>query len=133
VLQTHHPDHPLLESLFSQGYEAFAEELLADRELAGLPPFSFQAALRAEAHDRSDVTGFLQEARDRFENAMVRVHGPYPALMEKKGGRIRWYLLLQARQRSSLQSALDSWLPAVRALPASRRVRWTLDIDPQEF
>ncbi len=133
VLQTHHPDHPLLESLFKEGFEAFASELLKDREQAGLPPFSFQAVLKAEAHDRNDVLGFLQDARDRFESASVKFHGPYPAQMEKKGGRIRWYLLVQDNHRSSLHSALDSWLPLVRALPATRRVRWSLDIDPQEF
>jgi primosomal protein N' (replication factor Y) len=133
ILQTHHPDHPLLESLFRDGYEVFATELLKDRQLAGLPPFSFQATLRAQAHDRKDVTGFLQDAQDRFSGTGVKVYGPYPAQMEKRSGMVRWYLLLQSERRPSLQSGLENWLPLVRALPASRRVRWTLDVDPQEF
>ncbi|MFT5141272.1 MAG: primosomal protein N' (replication factor Y), partial [Rhodothermales bacterium] len=133
ILQTHHPDHPLLESLFRDGYEAFAAELLKDRQLARLPPFSYQAILRAQAHDRSDVTEFLQDSMDRFSGAGVKIYGPYPAQMEKKGGMVRWYLLLQSERRSAIQSGLEGWLPLVRALPASRRVRWALDIDPQEF
>jgi primosomal protein N' (replication factor Y) len=133
VLQTHHPDHPLLESLFAEGYESFACELLKDRQLAGLPPFSFQAVLRAEAHERNAVTDFLERAKGLFSGASVRVYGPYPALMEKRGGRIRWYLLLQSEKRSSLQRALNPWVQQVRDLPESRQVRWSLDVDPQEF
>jgi len=133
ILQTHHPNHPLLESLFTSGYETFARELLAERQLAGLPPFSFQAALRAEAVDRKPVMGFLEEARSHFNSATGRIHGPYPAQMERKQGRLRWYLLAQDRNRGALQSALDSWLPQVRSLPLARQVRWSLDVDPQQF
>ena len=28
---------------------------------------------------------------------------------------------------------IDAWLPPVRALPSARRVRWSMDIDPQEL
>jgi primosomal protein N' (replication factor Y) len=54
-------------------------------------------------------------------------------MMERRGGRLRWYLLLQSPDRRELQQALDVFLPAVRALPAARKVRWTTDLDPQEF
>jgi len=133
VLQTHHPDHPLLETLFSSGYEAFAQQLLDERELAQLPPFSYQAVLRAEATDRAPVQEFLNSARQCLAGGNCSIHGPYPALMERKGGRVRWYLLVQADSRSDLQNMLDGWLPAVRALPQSRQVRWAVDVDPQEF
>ncbi|WP_256740675.1 hypothetical protein, partial [Cronobacter sakazakii] len=29
VLQTHHPEHPLLQTLLHQGYDAFADQALA--------------------------------------------------------------------------------------------------------
>ena len=133
VLQTHHPDHPLLESLFRDGYEAFALELLKDREIASLPPFSFQATLKAEAQERNAVTGFLEDARELFNGSGVKIYGPYPALMERRGGRVRWYLLAQAGKRSSLQASLGGWLASIRSLASARRVRWALHIDPQEF
>jgi primosomal protein N' (replication factor Y) len=107
--------------------------LLAERELAELPPFSYQAMLRAEAVDRSPVLEFLNGARVCFSGHSCRIHGPFPAQMEKKSGRLRWYLLLQDGNRAMLQSALDHWLPQVRALPSARQVRWSLDVDPQEF
>jgi len=133
VMQTHHPDHPLLEKLFQSGYEAFARDLLRERKMADLPPYSFQAVLRAQAVDRNPVLDFLQEARDLFADKAGTIHGPYPAQMEKKGGSLRWYVLLQHSRRTSLQHALDHWLPQVRALKSARQVRWSLDVDPQEF
>jgi len=133
ILQTHHPDHPLLERLLDEGYESFAGALLEDRRMAALPPFSYQAVLRAEANRRQPVQAFLDQAAGLFRHRQVTAHGPYPALMERKGGRLRWYLLLQGGSRSALQAALENWLPHVRSLPSARQVRWSLDVDPQDF
>lgn len=133
ILQTHHPDHPALQTLIRDGYEAFAATQLAERRLAGLPPFSHQAVLRAEAHDRDAVRAFLEDAHRAWHGRDVAVHGPFPAMMEKRAGRVRWYLLLQAGSRAALQSGLDRWMGDVRALPGARRVRWAIDVDPQAF
>lgn len=132
LLQTHHPDHPLLDLLFREGYERFALALLEERRLASLPPFAAQATLRAEARERESVLGFLEQARASFR-ADSSIHGPFPALMERRGGRVRWYLLVQDEHRSRLQNALDQWLVAVRSLPSARQVRWAVDVDPQDF
>ena len=59
--------------------------------------------------------------------------GPFPAMMERRGGLLRWQLLLQSEQRAALQAWLDRWLTQVQALASSRKVRWDLDLDPQEF
>jgi primosomal protein N' (replication factor Y) len=133
ILQTHHPDHPLLEKLFRDGYEQFALDLLEERRIAALPPFSAQAALRAEALERDVLLGFLQQAQACFRGNGSSIHGPFPALMERRGGRLRWYLLLQGKNRVALQGSLDEWLHAVRALPSARQVRWAVDVDPQDF
>ncbi|MGD8678964.1 MAG: primosomal protein N' [Lysobacterales bacterium] len=133
ILQTLHPDHPALELLLSQGYEAYARWLLEERRAAGLPPTGYQALLRAEAHGRSDVERFLTEARDVFPGGRTRIHGPVPAIMEKVGGRSRMYLVLLAARRSDLHRQIDPWLPWLRALPSGRKVRWAMDIDPQEL
>ena len=37
VLQTHHPEHPLLQTLLHKGYDAFAEQALAERQTMQLP------------------------------------------------------------------------------------------------
>lgn len=133
LLQTHHPEHEGIRLLLRDGYGRFAESLLAERELVDLPPFSHQATLRGEAADRDALLRFLNEARAAWPGPGEALFGPFPAMMERRGGRLRWYLLLQTPDRRELQQALDVFLPAIRALPSARKVRWTVDLDPQEF
>ena len=131
LLQTHHPDHPLLRQLLAQGYAAAARELLAERRLAQLPPFSHQALLRAEAHQRALVDTFLGEAHAALPPSHpLQVAGPMPAPMPLRAGRHRGQLLLEADNRSALHDVLRTWQSALVALPAARRVRWSLDVDP---
>ena len=132
ILQTLHPEHPALELLLTRGYEAYARWLLAERRLAGLPPSSYQALLRAEAHERSDVEKFLHEAIELFPPGEALAHGPMPAIMERMGGRSRLYLMLLSPSRSSLHSQIDQWLLSLRNLPSSRKTRWAIDIDPYD-
>jgi primosomal protein N' (replication factor Y) len=56
-----------------------------------------------------------------------------PAIMERVGGRSRMYLMLQAGRRSELHGQIDPWLQRLRALKSARRVRWSIDMDPQEL
>ena len=133
ILQTLHPDHAALDMLLREGYEAYARWLLRERSLAGLPPCGFQALLRADAHERDHVRQFLNEAAGCFPAGQARLFGPLPAIMERVGGRTRMYLVLQSAERSGLHAQLDAWLPGVRALPSARRVRWSIDVDPQEL
>ncbi|MEJ8566948.1 primosomal protein N' [Elongatibacter sediminis] len=132
MLQTFHPEHEALALLIGEGYEAYAGWLLEDRRAAGLPPCAFQALLRAEAHLKSDVETFLQAAAAVFPDGGCRVYGPLPALMERVGGRYRMYLMVQGPGRPELHRQLDAWLPLLRGLREGRRVRWAIDVDPQE-
>ncbi len=133
ILQTLHPEHMALDLLLNQGYEAYANWLLAERQGAGLPPAGYQALLRAEAHDRNHAQNFLTQAADLFPPGRTRIYGPMPAIMERVGGRSRMYLVIQGGNRTELHRQVDHWLPELRKLPAGRKVRWAIDIDPQEL
>jgi primosomal protein N' (replication factor Y) len=133
LLQTYEPDSQALALLISQGYEAYSEWLLQDRKLANLPPMSFQAQLKAEAVAREDVKDFLLAAGKCFPPGRSALSGPVPALMEKIAGRYRMYLLAQATSRAELHRQLDDWLDQLSALPGARKVRWALDVDPQDM
>ncbi|MDG4549302.1 MAG: primosomal protein N' [Candidatus Contendobacter sp.] len=135
LIQTHHPDHPLLRVLVAEGYPAFAAAALAERREASLPPFAHQALLRAEAADPERATGFLNAARALAEPlaAGLEVLGPVPAPMERRAGRYRAHLLLQAARRQDLHRLLDPWVAQLLARPADRRIRWALDVDPVEL
>jgi len=133
ILQTHYPQHESLLTLLSSGYEAFASDIRADRETACLPPFSHQALLRSDARQKDDVKFFLDQAKQCFPAGEAAIYGPFPAMMERRSGRTRWYLLVQANKRSDLHWQLDEWVPGLQKLPAARKVRWSVDVDPQDY
>ena len=133
ILQTHYPRHESLLTLLASGYEAFATGICVDRQAACLPPFSFQTLLRSDAHKKEDVRLFLDQAKQCFPAGEAVVYGPYPAMMERRSGRTRWYLLVQSTRRSSLHRQLDDWVDELQKLPSARRVRWVMDVDPQEY
>jgi primosomal protein N' (replication factor Y) (superfamily II helicase) len=131
LLQTHHPQHPLLRSLLASGYAAAAQELLAERRETGLPPYGHQALLRAEAHARADVDAFLAEACHALPaDHGLQIAGPMPAPMPLRAGRHRGQLLLETDQRSRLHGVLRPWQRTLATLPSARRVRWSVDVDP---
>ncbi len=136
VIQTHHPDHPLLQTLVRQGYAAFARAALAEREAARLPPVSHIALLRAEATEASLPSGFLDSVRRQIQEldaADVEVWGPVPASMERRAGRFRAQLLLQSAQRGSLQHVLGSLVRRLEQSKEARKVRWSVDVDPADL
>ena len=53
--------------------------------------------------------------------------------MERRAGRYRGQLLLQADVRRDIQRFLPGFRAAVAELPSQRRVRWSLDVDPSEL
>jgi len=136
LIQTHHPDHPLLRVLVREGYRHFGQAALEERKLAALPPFSCLALLRAEAPQRHRAMEFLEQARQcaiRLADKSVQALGPVPAPMERRAGRFRGQLLLQCEQRAPLHGLLLPWLEELETLKSARRVRWSLDVDPQEM
>lgn len=133
LLQTHHPDHPLLQTLVMQGYHAFADGELGEREAAGFPPFAHMALLRAEAKHTDPVMHFLRAAKQGIADVAIEVHGPLAAPMPRRAGYQRMQLILSSPSRAALQSVLDAWVPSLYAMPEARRVRWSLDVDPADL
>jgi primosomal protein N' (replication factor Y) len=133
ILQTHYPQHESLHTLLSSGYEAFADDICADRKIACLPPFSYQALLRSDAHQKDDVRAFLNEAKQVFPAGDAVIYGPFPAMMERRSGRTRWYLLVQSDNRQALHRQLDEWVFHIQTLSSARKVRWSVDVDPQDY
>jgi primosomal protein N' (replication factor Y) len=134
LLQTHQPDHPLLRNLLAHGYAAAARELLAERRLTGLPPFSHQVLLRAEATAREAVDAFLAAAYAALPaEATLQVAGPMPAPMALRAGRQRGQLLIESPRRAVLRGVLRPWQQQLAALPQARKVRWSLDVDPVDL
>ena len=136
LIQTHDPEHPLLQAVVTQGYDAFAEAALQERALLGLPPFGPLALLRAEAPQWAPVERFLTEAKAALLDApgaeAQSTLGPIRAPMARRSGRFRGQLLLQGTERAPLHRNLAHALPQIDKLPSARQVRWHCDIDPSD-
>lgn len=134
VLQTHHPEHPLLQELVNNGYHDFARSALQERRMALLPPAASMALIRAEATHARDAEALLQAMAECLQgHPDVQALGPMPAPMPRKAGRYRYQLLIHAAERKDLHAHLRAKRSALDALPQSRKARWSLDIDPQDF
>jgi primosomal protein N' (replication factor Y) len=133
-LQTHDPAHPLLQDLINNGFAHFARYALLERQHAALPPFAYQALFKAQSLRADHAFAFLSEVRELLAPYTgVMCIGPIPALMEKRQGQFRMQLVLQAGQRGPLQQALGQIINQVETLPLAPKVRWALDVDPQDF
>jgi primosomal protein N' (replication factor Y) len=133
LIQTHHPDHPLLLQLVELGYPAFAAAALQERRETLLPPYASMALLRAEATDAEHPRAFLEQAcalAQTLRGESVQLWGPVAAPMERRAGRYRAQLLVQTAQRAELQRLLTAWIPQLDTLKSARRVRWSIDVDP---
>ncbi|MBK1650315.1 primosomal protein N' [Rhabdochromatium marinum] len=135
IVQTRHPQHPMLRALLEHGYGAFARAALDERRAAQMPPFSYQALVRADSPREDAALIFLQQVAHITRPLLSsgqELWGPAPAAMEQRAGRYRAQLLLQAPKRTALHQLLDQLIPQLRHLPRARDLRFSLDIDPQE-
>ena len=135
LIQTRYPEHPLLQTLVTQGYDAFAKVALSERAEADFPPFTYQALLRAEANRSEPPVTFLQQVADWIDalnGTEVELWGPVPAPMARRVGRFRAHLLIQARAREQLHPVLSQLQQHLADWKEARKVRWSLDVDPAD-
>lgn len=132
LVQTNYPEHPLLQDLVNNGYHHFAKQALSERKLAHLPPFYFQALIRAEANYPSYPEKFLRVITEQ-PLAQCELAGPIPAAMEKKAGKYRFHLIIQTKQRRDLHFGVKQLLANIKQNPWHNKVRWSIDIDPQDL
>ena len=136
LIQTQYPDHPLYAAIVKHDYPAFASTQLAERKVAGFPPYSHQAMLRAEAPKMADAIAFLSTARAWPEIAAhpaVALYDPVPMRMARLANLERGQLLVECASRPALQAFLTAWQPVLDGIKSPSRLRWHLEVDPLEF
>jgi primosomal protein N' (replication factor Y) len=130
LIQTHVPQHPLLNVLIQQGYDVFARALLSQRKLAQLPPFMHLSLIRAKGRIPKQVEIFLHQTKKRLSTTSVRIYGPAPSPMPKKAGLYRMQLCFMSPTRQDLHEVLQQ----LKALPMKGTgVKWSIDVDPVDL
>lgn len=137
LVQTRFGDHPCMTAVQRQDYALFAEAELAVRRTLGMPPFGHLALLRAESALEQAALSFLTAARQLALDIGlpdgVEVMDPVPAPMERRAGRFRAQLMIQARARPPLRRLLAALAEPLGSSRQARRVRWSLDVDPVDL
>lgn len=133
-VQTWHPEHALFTALKRHDYPAFAAQQLKERQQAAMPPFAFQALLRAEARTQEVAQAFLQAAVDASAglegSGHVVVYAPVPMTVQRVANVERAQLLLESGSRPALQAFLAAWQPLLQGLKMKGLIRWAVDVDP---
>ena len=148
-VQTFHPQHPLFEALREHDYPAFAQQQLKEREQAGMPPFSAQALVRAEARQQEAAQAFLNAAREAGEALLSDMPGhadlgpgegltlfaAVPMSLQRVANVERAQMLIESPSRLLLQRFLTQWHPILHSLRSQHRsvIRWAVDVDPQSI
>ena len=136
IAQTYYPSHPYWRKLAQHDYRELSKLLLAERFQANLPPFSFQVLIRAESQQLQHAKKFLVNAKKALQTLAqegLEVYGPIPSLLEKRAAYYRWQLIIQAQSRAIIMRCMQPLVSILDALPASRKVRWSVDVDPKDM
>ncbi|MEZ5644827.1 MAG: primosomal protein N' [Burkholderiaceae bacterium] len=137
-VQTWHPQHPLFAALSRHDYPGFAADQLAEREAAAMPPFGFQALLRADARTQQAAQAFLNGAATLAQGLpgsdQVMLYPAVPLNIQRVANVERAQLLIESASRPALQRFLGAWQPVLlqaRSRPDARGlIRYAVDVDP---
>jgi primosomal protein N' (replication factor Y) len=137
MIQTRYARHALYHALARHDYVGFANSTLAERRDAHLPPFVYQAMLRAEGRTLEAALDFLGAAAAEFAALAgaerVTVYDAVPLTIVKVFNVHRAQLLLECASRAVLQNALRAWQPALRSLKVKGVIRWNVEVDPLDI
>ena len=139
-VQSFHPQHAVFEALRTHDYPAFATQQLKEREEAAMPPFSYQALVRADARTQEVAQGFLSAATAAVHATglpgldLVTLFPPVPLTIQRVANVERAQMLMESPSRAALQRFLAAWQPVLqttRSQPEHKGlIRWLVDVDP---
>ncbi|MDP2418958.1 MAG: primosomal protein N', partial [Hydrogenophaga sp.] len=137
-VQTWYPQLPLIATLKKHDSPACDAEKQTERAQAGMPPYGFQALLRADARTQAAAQAFLNGAAEHSQGLPYRdqitLYPAVPLTIQRVANVERAQLLVEAASRGALQRFLSAWQPVLlqcRSLPEARGlIRFAVDVDP---
>ena len=124
IIQTYHPDHPVLTDALEGNYRRFYASELAERQQFLFPPFCYLLKLTARRASIKAAEAAADKLKTEIESTgyKARVEGPAPSFYERFQNKYQWQLVVKATERSEL-------LKIISNLPAN----WSYDIDPMDL
>jgi len=132
LIQTHYPEHPVMQALVTGDRNGFYEAEIAMREEAALPPFGRLAAIVISAKTKPEAESYARAMALAAPTArLVHVLGPVEAPLAIIRGMHRQRLLVKAAPGADLQAYLRAWLDTTDAPRGSLKLY--VDVDPYNF
>lgn len=136
LIQTEYPEHMVYQYLLQQDYVGFAQQVLAERESMGLPPFSYQVLISAQGSQLQQVMDFLNQMHDLATQALpeacaaVRLSAPVPHPIVRLAKQERAHVLVEASSRQALHHFVRQWLALVCQTLKPGSVKYWVEVDP---
>ena len=132
LVQTHLPEHPIMQAIVAGDREAFLNYEIKTRQSGALPPYGRLAAVVISARHKELAERAARELR-RYapQSDKISVLGPAEAPIAVVRGRYRWRLLVKAPKDADLQGYLRAWEHAMPKFKGD--VRISVDVDPYNF
>jgi primosomal protein N' (replication factor Y) (superfamily II helicase) len=124
VIQTYHPDHPVIQAAIKDDYQTFYKQELTSRREFLFPPFCYLLKLSVRRASISSAESAATKLKADIESsaAKVRVEGPAPNFHERFQNKYQWQLVVKALHRPELLKVIEN-------LPAG----WSYDLDPLDL
>ena len=103
-----------------------------------MPPFSFQALLRAEGRTQEAAQAFLNASKSSGETWLaeqslaVTIYPAVPMGLQRVANVERAQMLVESHSRKALQNFLSHWHNTLQDLRGQHKavIRWAIDVDP---
>jgi primosomal protein N' (replication factor Y) len=124
VIQTYHPDHPVLQQAIEGNYASFYKTELANRKLFLFPPYCYLLKLTVRRKTLNGAESAATKLKQELESQghKVRIEGPAPSFYERFQNKYQWQLVIKAKDRAEL-------LNVITQLPTNI----SYDIDPLDL
>lgn len=136
LIQTRQPEHPLINQALTASYDSLADALLLQRQHLKLPPYGGLGLIRCDSQKVQDGSDFLYDLKATLTPHVsdgVKLVGPMPTLMQRRAGRYRHQIIVQASNRSAVHRMLYLALQMGKSVKSARKVAWFVEIDPNEI
>lgn len=136
IIQTRHPEHPIMTAVLEKDWPSLSAQLLSSREAQGLPPNGALAALRCDSANPESGIAFLlailQAYRAASQDPSTRLVGPLSAPMARRAGLYRSHIVIAGPQRLKVHASVKALVAIASGQRLPKGLRWFVDIDPSE-
>ena len=136
IIQTNYPEASPYKYLRNADVDGFLEEIKNERQMVGLPPFSYQALVHGEHKTLQLAMDMLKDAAqlaktDKIWPAKVMFSDVIPRAMVRIAGKERAQMLVESENRQDLQKSIEILQHYLTEAHTKRKgVGWYIERDP---